>query len=133
MLHVTLAGMISDTLQTPVWVPFYALTAEMTADYDERTTLTGYRLIFNLTASLAAAVLAPLIVYGALAAAFTLRQGYLAVAALFGGLGTLPFPLMFFLARERFDRGPLSPCASGMSCVAPGTTCLSASLPGSTF
>ena len=90
MLHVTLAYMISDTLQTLVSVPFYALTPEMTADYDERTTLTSYRMFFNLMASLAAAVLAPGIVDEALAAGFTLRQGYLAVAALFGGLAIVP-------------------------------------------
>jgi GPH family glycoside/pentoside/hexuronide:cation symporter len=104
MIHVALAYMISDTLQTLVSVPFYALTPEMTLDYDERTSLTGYRMFFNLLASLATAVLAPLIVDGALAAGFTLRQGYLTVAALFGGLATVPFTVMFFVVRERFDR-----------------------------
>jgi len=103
MIHVTLAYMISDTLQTLVSVPFYALLPEMTPDYDERTTLTGYRMFFNLLASLAAAVSAPLIVDAALASGFTLRQGYLAVAALFGGLATLPFLVMAFFVRERFD------------------------------
>jgi len=103
MVHVTLAYMISDTLQSLVSVPFYALTPDMTSDYDERTRLIGYRMLFNLLASLAAAVSAPLIVDGALAAGFTLRQGYLTVAAVFGGLAAVPFLLMFFVVRERFD------------------------------
>ena len=102
MVHVTLAYMISDSLQTLVSVPFYALTPEMTPDYDERTRLTGFRMFFNLLASLVAAVLAPVIVDGALAAGFTLRQGYLAVAALFGGLAAVPFLVMVFFVRERF-------------------------------
>jgi len=102
-VHVTLAYMISDSLQTLVSVPFYALTPEMTPDYDERTRLTGFRMFFNLLASLAAAVLAPLIVDTALAAGFTLRQGYLAAAALFGGLAVVPFVVMAFVVRERFE------------------------------
>jgi len=101
MIHMTLAFMISDTLQTLVSVPFYALTPEMTPDYDERTSLTGYRMLFNLLASLATAVAAPMIVDGALNAGFTLRQGYLLVAALFGGLAVFPFLAMFFVVRER--------------------------------
>lgn len=46
-LHVTLAYILSDTLQTVVSVPFYALTPEITPDYDERTSLTAWRMFFN--------------------------------------------------------------------------------------
>ncbi len=101
-VHVALAFMISDTLQTLVSVPFFALTPELTPDYDERTSLTGYRMFFNLLASLATAVAAPILIDTALANGFTLRQGYLFVAACFGGLAGLPFLLMFFVLRERF-------------------------------
>ena len=55
MIHMTLAYMISDTLQTLVVVPFLSLTPDLTEDYDERTSLTTYRMLFNLIASLAAA------------------------------------------------------------------------------
>ncbi len=106
MIHMTLAFMISDTLQTLVSVPFYALTPEMTPDYDERTSLTGYRMLFNLLASLATAVAAPIIVDSALKAGFTLQQGYLVVAALFGGLAVIPFIAMFFVVRERTGYRP---------------------------
>ncbi|MDX1601156.1 MAG: MFS transporter [Anaerolineales bacterium] len=101
-VHVALAFMISDTLQTLVSVPFYALTPELTPDYDERTSLTGYRMLFNLLASLATAVAAPILIDTGLANGLTLRQGYLLVAACFGGLAGLPFLLMFFVLRERF-------------------------------
>ncbi len=109
MVHVTVAYMISDTLQTLVSVPFYALTPEITSDYDERTSLTGFRMFCNLLASLATAVSAPLIIDAALAAGFTQRQGYLTVAALFGGLAALPFALMALVVRERFEHQALNP------------------------
>jgi GPH family glycoside/pentoside/hexuronide:cation symporter len=94
--------MISDTFQTLLIVPFFALTPEITPDYDERTTLTGYRMFFNLLASLTTAVAAPIIVDAALKAGYTQQQGYLVVAALFGGLAAVPFLLIFFVVRERY-------------------------------
>ena len=98
---VTLAYMLSDTLQTLVTVPFFALTPEMTEDYDERTSLTSYRMFFNLVASLAAAVGAPMIVDNLMATGATQQQGYLVMGALFGGLAALPFLVIFALVRER--------------------------------
>jgi GPH family glycoside/pentoside/hexuronide:cation symporter len=98
---VTLAFMLSDTFQTLVGVPLYALTPEITLDYDERTSLTGYRMLFNLLASLVTAVAAPAIVDSALASGATQQQGYLIVAALFGSLAVLPLLLIFFFVRER--------------------------------
>jgi len=98
---VTLAFMLSDTFQTLVGVPLYALTPEITLDYDERTSLTGYRMLFNLLASLATAVAAPAIVDSVLASGATQQQGYLIVASLFGGLAVLPLLLIFFFIRER--------------------------------
>jgi GPH family glycoside/pentoside/hexuronide:cation symporter len=103
MVSITLAFMISDTLQTFVTVPFFALTPELTPDYDERTSLTGYRIFFNLLASLVTAVSAPMIVDAALKAGSTLQQGYLTVAALFGGLAVIPFMMIFFFVRESHD------------------------------
>ncbi len=99
-LTVTLAFMLSDTLQTLVVIPYFALTAELTPDYDERTSITTYRMFFNLMASLVTAVAAPQILDMALKAGLTQQQGYLIVAALFGGLATIPFLLIFAVIRE---------------------------------
>ncbi|MFZ5910228.1 MAG: MFS transporter [Chloroflexota bacterium] len=98
---VTLAFMFSDTLQTLVGVPLYALTPDITLNYDERTSLTGYRMFFNLLASLVTAVAAPAIVDSVLVSGATQQQGYMIVAALFGGLSVLPLLLIFFFIRER--------------------------------
>ena len=99
-IFVTIAFMISDTFETLVSVPFSALTPELTPDYDERTSLTGFRMFFNLGISLVTAVAAPAIVDGVVAGGGTLQQGYLITAAIFGGLAAMPFLLIFFVVRE---------------------------------
>jgi GPH family glycoside/pentoside/hexuronide:cation symporter len=99
---VTLAFMISDTLETLCGVPFSSLLPELSPDYDERTTLTSFRIFFNLLASLVTAVAAPAIIDAALAAGLTQQQGYLIVAGIFGGLAAVPFLLIFAVVRERF-------------------------------
>jgi glycoside/pentoside/hexuronide:cation symporter, GPH family len=101
-ISVGLAFMISDTLETLVGVPFGSLLPELTHDYDERTTLTTYRIFFNLLASLVTAVAAPMIVDAALKAGLSQQQGYLLVAGLFGGLAAIPFLLIFAFIRERY-------------------------------
>ena len=108
MITVTLAFMISDSLQTLITVPFFALTPEITPDYDERTTLTGFRMFFNLLASLSTAVAAPIIVDSVVRAGATQQQGYMTVAALFGGLAAVPFLLIFLVVREQYDKDEAS-------------------------
>ncbi len=99
-IFITLAFMISDTLETLVAVPFSALTPELTPDYDERTSLTGFRMFFNLAISLVTAVAAPAIVDGVIAGGGTQQQGYLVTAAIFGGMAAIPFLLIFAVVRE---------------------------------
>ena len=101
MIHVTLAFMISDTFQTLVTVPYLSLTPEISPDYDDRTRLTSIRYFFNLLASIATAVTAPMIIDGVLNAGMTQQQGYLIVAAIFGGLSIIPFFLIFAVIKEK--------------------------------
>jgi len=75
----------------------------MTRDYDERTSLTGFRTLFQLVASLTIVVAAPMIVDAALTAGFNQQQGFLMVASLFGTLGSIPFIVIFFVVRETSD------------------------------
>jgi GPH family glycoside/pentoside/hexuronide:cation symporter len=98
---VSLVYMLSDTFQTFISVPLYALTPEISSEYDERTSLTGFRMFFNLVASLVAAVAAPSIVDAALASGATQQQGYFVVSAIFGGLAIIPLLFIFFFIRER--------------------------------
>ncbi len=100
-LYVMLTFMLSDTLQTLVMVPFLSLTPEMTSDYDERTALTGYRMFFNLVASLGTAVVAPMIMDRVIEAGFSAQQGYMLVAALFGAVAIVPYLGTFMVVREQ--------------------------------
>ncbi len=101
MIHVMLAYALSDTFQTLVIVPFHALTPEITSDYDERTSLAGYRMFFNFIASIVTAVAAPMIVDATMAGGGTQQQGYVIVAALFGASAVIPYLLIFFTVREK--------------------------------
>jgi len=101
MIHCTLAYCVADTIQTLVTVPYLALTPELAPGYDERTSLTSFRMFFNLVASLVTAVLAPTVVESVVKSGFSLDQGYLTVAALFGGLAIIPSLLIFFFIHEK--------------------------------
>ncbi len=108
-LHFTLAYMVATTFQTLLSVPFYALTPELTPDYDERTGLTSYRMFFNIAASLAVALLAPEIVAQVEAAGGTAAQGYLAVAFCFGTASVVPPLVIAAVVREDPDVEPPPP------------------------
>ena len=100
-LVVCIAFILADSLQTLVYVPFISLLPEIAPEYDQRTELTGFRMFFNLLASLVTAVAAPAIVDSVLSSGGTQQQGYFLIASLFGGMAALPFLLIFIVIRER--------------------------------
>jgi len=51
-----------DTMNTLTSVPYYALTAELTQDYDERASLTTFRMVMGVPAYLVGAALTPVLV-----------------------------------------------------------------------
>ena len=61
------AYLIYDAGSTAVMMPYFALTPEITSDYDERTSLTSYRMFFSIAASLVAFTV-PLAIVGVLPA-----------------------------------------------------------------
>jgi len=56
--YYALAFIIFDTAFTVVHVGYNALTPEMTSDYDERSTLNGYRMVFSIAGTLGAIIFA---------------------------------------------------------------------------
>jgi sugar (glycoside-pentoside-hexuronide) transporter len=106
-LYYTSAYMLFNTAWTVVYVPYNALTANMTKDYDERTSLNGVRIIFaNVGLLLGAAVFA-LLAEGegsVFAQVFdSVKKGYTAASALFGILAMLIMILSGSLVRERVE------------------------------
>ncbi|MCX6054050.1 MAG: MFS transporter [Chloroflexi bacterium] len=98
MAYYTLAYILFDTAFTFVVVPYGALTPELTADYDERTRLTGYRMGVSMGGGLIAAFLVPVF-----ADMFPQpRTGYLIMAILFGVTAMIPYFVLFFNIKERY-------------------------------
>ena len=91
------AFVLMNTVTTIVQVPFLAMAAELTTDYNERTSLTNVRMIVSVTSSILCAVL-PMLIVGAYQ---EVRAGYIAMSVIFGLFFTLPLLLVFFKVKER--------------------------------
>ena len=95
-VYYGLAYFVFDALATLVSVPYYALTPEMTSDYDERTSLNAYRMSFSIVAGLIA--YAPLLVLDRFSSA---QVGFMVMAAIFGVISAGPLFGVYAVARER--------------------------------
>lgn len=87
-----------DTTLTLVTTPFFALTPELTQDYDERTSLTSYRMAFSLLGGLVAFIV-PLMMIGTMRpenAGRVFQMGWVFAIAC-----ALPLLVTFFGTRER--------------------------------
>jgi glycoside/pentoside/hexuronide:cation symporter, GPH family len=88
-----------DTVWTLTNVPYYALTSELTDDYDERSSLTTYRMAMAVPAYLVGAALTPAIV-----GLFALqRTGYAFIGIAYGILAGVVLLIAALGIRERTD------------------------------
>jgi len=85
-------------------MPYFALTPELTSDYDERTSLTSYRMFFSILGSLLAFTL-PLIIIGSFIPENAPKV--LLMGAIFGLVSALPMFVTFFGTKEREDYSDL--------------------------
>lgn len=102
LIYVTLAFMISDTLNTLVAVPYLSLTPELTQDYDERTSLSSFRTVFQLLAAMTVVITAPMIVDAVIRGGGSQQQGFIVTGAVFGAIGSFPLFFIGLFVRERF-------------------------------
>jgi GPH family glycoside/pentoside/hexuronide:cation symporter len=86
-----------DTVWTLTNVPYYALTAELTEDYDERASLTAVRMVLGVPAYIVGAALTPALV-GLFAAK---RTGYGVVGVVYGLLAAAALWVSAAGIRER--------------------------------
>ena len=96
-LWVACTFLLFDTLWTVTNVPYYALTAELTDDYDERSSLTATRMSLAVPAYLVGAALTPVLV-GLFA---TKRVGYSAVGVTYGIIAAAALLICAAGIRER--------------------------------
>jgi glycoside/pentoside/hexuronide:cation symporter, GPH family len=95
-LYASLSYMLHMTALTAIMVPYQTLIVEMTSDYDERTSLTAYRMIFSILGGLVAVVLPKMIVDRYSGS----TMGYLIMAMVFGiCIGSAPL-MPFIGCRE---------------------------------
>jgi GPH family glycoside/pentoside/hexuronide:cation symporter len=96
--YYALAYLVFDTCSTLVAMPYLALTPELTPDYDERTSLTTYRMFFSIFASLLAFTV-PLWIIGAFRPENARKV--LLTGLLFGLASAAPLFWVFAGTRER--------------------------------
>ena len=96
--YYAVAYVIFDTAATFVYMPYYALTPELTEDYDERTSLTSYRMFYSIFGSLLAFTI-PLMIVGSFSPGNTSKV--LLMGAIFGLISALPLLLVFAYTREK--------------------------------
>jgi len=97
-IYYAVAYVVFDASATFVYMPYFALTPELTPDYDERTALTSYRMFFSILAGLIAFTV-PLMVVGTFDPQNAER--FLLMGGLFGLASALPLFLTFVGTRER--------------------------------
>ncbi|MBX0326399.1 MFS transporter [Oscillochloris sp. ZM17-4] len=115
-LYYLVVILFFNTAYTVVNVPYTSLTAELTSDYDERTSLNSFRFAFSIGGSLVAGIIHGLLITRFCADANAClpaesRAGYMLSAAIFGVVMVLPFLWCVAGTRERYAP-PAAPSAS---------------------
>lgn len=88
---------IFDTVFTMVHVGYNALTPEITRDYDERSSLNGYRMVFSISGTLGAIILATVLGWYIQ----DQRLLYGLIGLILGLIAVIPPLVVFSITRER--------------------------------
>ncbi len=95
--YFAVAYILYDTFYTMITMPYFALTPELTQDYDERTSLTMYRMAFSIIGSLTAFIV-PLLIIGEMHPGNAPRVTMMGL--IFGAVCAVPPLLAFFGTKE---------------------------------
>jgi GPH family glycoside/pentoside/hexuronide:cation symporter len=98
VIYYSAVYVIYELAATFVYMPYFALTPELTGDYDERTALTSYRMFFSIFASILAFVV-PEIIIGSFDPEHVVRVRLMAI--IFATLSVLPLWIAFAGTHER--------------------------------
>lgn len=97
-VYYALAYLLFDTAATFAYMPYFALTPELTDDYDERTALTSYRMFFSILGGLIAFTI-PLMIIGTFRPENATRVTLMGI--IFAIASVIPLWLTFFGTKER--------------------------------
>lgn len=98
VVYYAVAYVLYDTASTFVSMPYFALTPELTEDYDERTSLTSYRMFFSIVGSLVAFTV-PIAIFSSMRPENAPRV--LLMGGIFAAASAIPIWVVFFTTRER--------------------------------
>lgn len=96
-IYYALVFILFDTVFTLVHVGYNALTPEMTSDYDERSSLNGYRMVFSISGTLGAIILATVLGWSIK----DQRLLYGLIGLILGLVSIIPPLVVFSITRER--------------------------------
>ncbi|MBL8682715.1 MAG: MFS transporter [Myxococcales bacterium] len=96
--YYAVAYVLFDTATTALSTPYYALTPEITDDYDERTSLVSYRMAFSIAGSLIAFT-TPLMIIGSMRPENSGRVFLMGIV--YGVVAAAPMWVVFAKVRER--------------------------------
>jgi len=83
---VLLSFLLVDTFVTMTSVPYYALTPELTRDYNERASLTSIRMVFSVVGYILGAALTTILAASFKGAGLNMQQAWSATGAVFGAI-----------------------------------------------
>jgi len=83
---VLLSFLLIDTFVTMTSVPYYALTPELTRDYNERAGLTSIRMVFSVVGYILGAALTTILAASFKGAGLNMQQAWSATGAVFGAI-----------------------------------------------
>jgi GPH family glycoside/pentoside/hexuronide:cation symporter len=96
-VYYAVTFILFDTAFTIVHVGYNSLTPEMTSDYDERSSLNGFRMVFSISGTLGAIILATVLGWTITDA----RTLYLILGVGLGLISIIPPLVVFSITRER--------------------------------
>lgn len=99
VIYYAAAIILFDTTFTAVNVSYNALTPAITQDYDERSSLNGYRMAFSIAGSLIAVILATIL--GGLIG--NLRTQFLVLSIIIGIAAIIPFFIAYRVTKPYDD------------------------------
>lgn len=96
-VYYAMTFILFDTAFTIVHVGYNSLTPEMTSDYDERSSLNGFRMVFSISGTLGAIILATVLGWSI----SDTRLLYLILGIGLGLVSIIPPLVVFSITRER--------------------------------
>ncbi len=100
-LAVLLSFWLVDTFHTVTTTPYYALTPELTRDYNERASLTSIRMVYSVFGYILGAALTTILAGIFQGAGLNLQQAWSATGAVFGSVAIITTLVTTFSIKER--------------------------------